>query len=68
MLFQRYIIVSAVINGVGLLGWEFAQKSSSRFIFDPQDTAATLGGIGASVLLFHALTPMSPPRDNRKLD
>ena len=53
----RAFLACATISGVGLLGWELFQRTSSRFVFDPHDAAATLVGIGASILLFYWLTP-----------
>ena len=53
----RAFVACASISGLGLLGWEFVQKSSNRFVFDPHDAGATIVGIGASTLLFHWLTP-----------
>jgi hypothetical protein len=53
----RAFLVCASISGLGLLGWELLQQTSSRFVFDPHDIGATLVGLGAASLLFHWLTP-----------
>ena len=50
-------LVSASISGFGLLAWEFFQTTSTRFVFDMHDIAATFVGVGISGLLFWALTP-----------
>jgi hypothetical protein len=47
----------AAISGFGLIGWELIQRTSGRFVFDFSDILATLLGIGASALLFHAISP-----------
>ena len=53
----RPFLFCASISGLGLLGWEFLQKTSNRFVFDPHDVGATMIGIGMAILLFHSLTP-----------
>lgn len=53
----RAFLVCTSISGLGLLGWELVQKTSSRFVFDPHDVGATLVGIGIATLLFYILTP-----------
>ncbi len=45
------------ISGFGLISWEFVQRASGRFVFDLSDILATLVGIGASALLFLAISP-----------
>lgn len=50
-------LVCVSISGLGLLGWELFQKTSSRFVFDPHDAGATFVGLGAATLLFYWLTP-----------
>lgn len=50
-------LICASISGVGLLGWEIFQKTSSRFVFDPHDAGATFVGLGVASLLFYCLTP-----------
>lgn len=52
----RPLLVCAAISGIGLTGWELIQLSSSSFVFDYGDLAATWGGIGLSALLFHLLS------------
>lgn len=54
---KRPFLVCASITALGLTAWEFVQKSSRHFVFDAQDVAATLVGIGTATLLFYALTP-----------
>lgn len=56
---KRSFLLCASISALGLFGWEFVQKSSGRFVFDPHDLGATLVGIGVAGLSFHALTPRS---------
>jgi hypothetical protein len=53
----RAFLFCALISGLGLLGWEFLQKTSNRFVFDPHDVGATMIGIGMAIVLFHRLTP-----------
>ena len=53
----RAFLACASISGLGLLGWEFFQRSSTRFVFDAHDVGATLVGIGTASLLFYGLTP-----------
>ena len=55
----RAFVLCAAISGLGLLGWELFQKTSNRFVFDPQDVGATFVGIGVASLLFYFLTPRS---------
>ncbi|WP_164157126.1 hypothetical protein [Sandarakinorhabdus rubra] len=50
-------IMAALVSLAGLIGWEFIQRSSNRFVFDPADMLATLVGIGVSLLLFLSVTP-----------
>lgn len=50
-------LACAAVSGLGLLGWEFIQKTSRRFTFDPHDAGATLVGLLVAGLLFYALTP-----------
>lgn len=52
----RAFLVCASISGLGLLGWEFVQKTSSRFVFDPHDAGATLVGVGTAGIVFISLT------------
>jgi len=52
----RAFVFCALISGLGLLGWEFLQKTSNRFVFDPHDVGATMIGIGMAIVLFHKLT------------
>lgn len=53
----RGFLICGSVSALGLLGWEFVQKTSSRFVFDPHDVGATFAGIGVASLLFYCLTP-----------
>lgn len=53
---KRAMLICALISGVGLVAWEFFQKTSDRLIFDPHDLGATLVGLVAAILAFYALT------------
>lgn len=53
---KRAFLFTAAMSGAGLLAWEFFQQTSDRLVFDPHDIGATLVGLGAAGLLFHALT------------
>jgi hypothetical protein len=50
-------LISAAVAGAGLAGWELIQRTSDRFVFDGQDLAATLAGLGLSWLIFQLVTP-----------
>ena len=54
---RRAFVACASISAVGLLGWEFIQKTSNRFVFDPHDAGATLVGVMTACLLFYTLSP-----------
>ena len=43
------------------ISWEFVRRASGRFMFDLRDILATLVGIGASALLFLAISPRVDP-------
>ena len=58
---NRFFTV-ALISGLGLVGWELFQITSSRLVFDTHDLLATLVGIGTAALLFYTITPQPPPR------
>lgn len=54
---RRWFWISASVATVGLVGWEFIQQTSARFVFDAGDIVATLVGVAASGVLFRLLTP-----------
>lgn len=54
---RRWFLISAAISGVGLLGWEFFQRTSDNLVFDPHDIAATLAGLLVSAAIFQLVTP-----------
>ena len=58
---HRFFTV-ALISGLGLVGWELFQITSSRLVFDTHDLLATLAGIGTATLLFYTISPQPPPR------
>jgi len=55
----RWFLASSVISGAGLVGWEFIQRTSGRFVFDIDDIGATVVGLVLSGVLFHLVTPRS---------
>jgi len=59
-----WFLVSAGTAGVGLIGWEFIQSTSHRFVFDLHDIGATLAGLVLSGVVFLLVTPrgVEPPR------
>lgn len=56
---RRWFVIFAMVSAFGLLVWEFVQRTSSRFVFDPHDVGATLIGIGIAFLIFLAISPGS---------
>lgn len=54
---RPWFLMSATIAGVGLVGWEFIQRSSGRFVFDLHDIGATIGGLALAGAVFHLVTP-----------
>jgi uncharacterized membrane protein len=52
-----WFLLAAAIAGAGLLGWEYIQQSSDRFVFDLHDIGATLVGLLLSGVVFGAVTP-----------
>lgn len=52
-------LAAAAVSGVGLIGWEFVQRASTRFVFDGADIAATGVGLIVSALIFRAIAPRS---------
>ena len=54
-----WFLLAAAISGAGLLGWEYIQQSSDRFVFDLHDIGATLVGLLLSGMLFETVTPRS---------
>jgi uncharacterized membrane protein len=57
---RPWFLLAAVIAGAGLLGWEYIQQSSDRFVFDLHDIGATLVGLLLSGVVFGVVTPRSP--------
>lgn len=54
---RRRFFICALVAGVGLIAWEFVQRSSRTLFFDYHDIAATLFGLAVAWLLFSLLTP-----------
>ena len=48
--------VSASVAVVGLLGWEFLQRTG-RLVFDPWDVGATVAGVALAALIFFSSLP-----------
>lgn len=51
--FARFTLLA----GVGLIAWEFIQRTSKALVFDINDIGATFVGIGLGWLVFTLLTP-----------
>ncbi len=54
---KRPFILCASISGLGLIGWELFQITSSSLVFDLHDVGATIVGIGVAIILFYVLKP-----------
>ena len=54
---RRIFVASTLLAGVGLIGWELLQLSSRNLVYDTNDIAATLVGLGMGSLFFMLLTP-----------
>lgn len=54
---RRWFGYGAAVAVVGLVGWEFIQKTSPRFVFDVADIVATLVGILVGFGMLVVLTP-----------
>lgn len=54
---RRWFLIAAAVSGVGLLGWEFFQRTSDTLVFDLHDIGATLAGLALSAAIFRILTP-----------
>lgn len=54
-----WFLLAAAISGAGLLGWEYIQQSSDRFVYDLHDIGATLVGLLLSGVVFGVVTPRS---------
>ena len=54
---RRYFFILTLVAGVGLIAWEYLQKSSRYLVFDYYDIAATVLGLVVAWLLFGVLTP-----------
>ena len=54
---RRYFFILTLVAGVGLIAWEYLQKSSNYLVFDYYDIAATFLGLVVAWLLFVVLTP-----------
>ena len=50
-LVTRWFAGGATVSLVGLLGWEWLQRSGG-LVFDPGDMVATVAGVAAAVLLY----------------
>ncbi len=62
---RRSFIVVALVAGIGLIGWEFIQRSSRTLVFDLHDIGATFVGLLVGWILFTVLTPREPPAARR---
>jgi len=49
--------ILTLVAGVGLIAWEFMQRSSHSLFFDYSDITATIFGLVVAWLLFVLLTP-----------
>lgn len=54
---RRWFLIAAAISGLGLIGWEVAQRTMDSFVFDSNDMIATLVGLAFSGAIFHLVTP-----------
>lgn len=54
---RPWFFAFATISGLGLVGWELAQKTSEGLVYDANDLLATLVGVGIAILLFYMTTP-----------
>ena len=54
---RRSFVILTLVAGVGLIAWEFIQRSSRSLFFDYHDIAATIFGLVVAWLLFVLLTP-----------
>ena len=60
---RKGFAVCTLISGFGLIGWEFVQRTSGRFVFDLSDILATFLGLGMSALLFDVISPREDSRN-----
>ena len=54
---RRRMVVLTLVAGIGLIAWEYVQRSSGSLVFDYHDIAATIFGLAVAWLLFVVLTP-----------
>lgn len=54
---RRWFVACAAVSASGLVAWEFVQRTSARFVFDPHDVGATLVGTAVAFPIFLAITP-----------
>jgi hypothetical protein len=54
---RRRMVALTLFAGIGLIAWEYIQRSSSSLFFDYHDIAATILGLAVAWLLFVLLTP-----------
>ena len=54
---RRRMVVLTLVAGIGLIAWEYMQRSSGSLVFDYHDIAATISGLAVAWLLFVLLTP-----------
>lgn len=50
-------IICLTVGGLGLVAWEFVQRSSRSLVFDPGDLIATALGCALAAAVFAAITP-----------
>ena len=54
---RRWTFASLGMSLVGLIGWEFIQRTSDKLIFDVNDLGATLVGATLACAIFYVITP-----------
>jgi hypothetical protein len=54
----------AAITGIGLVAWEYLQRSSRTLVFDYHDIGATIAGLAVAWLIFAFLDAKIESQDN----
>lgn len=60
--FRMWSYGIALFSCLGLIGWEFKQKSSERLVFDSTDLVATVVASAAALAIFIVINPKGPPQ------